>query len=134
MLVRTFAASLAAAAFIAGPACAQDADTGAAIYLQHCATCHGLDADGKGPMAPALVLQPPDLTALSARNGGRFPYARVIARIDGRDPLVAHGSPMPVYGDFFEGANATIKDEVGHPILTSVPVVDLVAYLEGLQG
>lgn len=133
MHVRTFAASLAAAAVIAGAAPAQDAATGAAIYLQHCATCHGLDADGDGPMAPALILQPPDLTALSSRNGGRFPYARVIARIDGRDPLVAHGSPMPVYGQFFEGAAATVKDEVGRPVLTSVPVADLLAWLEGVQ-
>lgn len=133
MIARAFAVSLAAAAFIAGPAPAQDAATGEAIFLRHCATCHGIDADGNGPMAPALVLQPPDLTALSARNGGRFPYARVIARIDGRDPLVAHGSPMPVYGDFFDGANATIKDEAGRPILTSVPVVDLISWLETVQ-
>jgi len=133
MHVRTFAASLAAAAVIAGAAPAQDAATGAATYLQHCATCHGIEAEGNGPMAPALVLQPPDLTALSSRNGGRFPYFRVIARIDGRDPLVAHGSPMPVYGDFFDGANATIKDEDGRPILTSAPVVDLIAWLESVQ-
>lgn len=133
MHARSIAASLAGAMLMPVAAFAQDAATGAAIYLGHCATCHGLAAEGGGPMAPALILQPPDLTALSARNGGRFPYSRVIARIDGRDPLVAHGSPMPVYGDFFEGANATIKDEDGRPILTSEPVADLIAWLESIQ-
>lgn len=118
---------------IAGPGAAQDVATGEAIFMRHCATCHGIAGEGDGPMAPALIIQPTDLTALSSNNGGRFPYARVIARIDGRDPLVSHGSPMPVYGDFFDGANATIKDEASRPILTSVPVVDLIAWLETVQ-
>jgi hypothetical protein len=54
-------------------------------------------------------------------------------RIDGREPLVSHGSPMPVYGDFFEGDDAAVKAETGQPILTSRAVVDLLAYLEGVQ-
>lgn len=112
---------------------AQDADTGAQIYARHCATCHGAQAAGNGPMAPALVLQPPDLTALAARNNGVFPMTRVVMRIDGRDPLVSHGSPMPIYGDFFEGEDLSLRAETGQPILTSPAVVDLVAYLQGLQ-
>lgn len=132
--MRTILSAAALAAMsVAGAASAQDAATGQAIFMRHCATCHGIAGEGNGPMAPALIIQPTDLTALSSNNGGRFPYARVIARIDGRDPLVAHGSPMPVYGDFFDGANATIKDEASRPILTSVPVVDLIAWLETLQ-
>lgn len=123
-----------AAAMLAGGAVAQDVDAGAALYARHCATCHGVDATGGGPMAPVLVLQPPDLTALAARNGGVFPTTRVVMRIDGRDPLVSHGSPMPVYGDFFEGQEISLKAETGQPILTSPAVVDLVAYLQGVQG
>ena len=57
----------------------------------------------------------------------------MVKRIDGRDPLVAHGSPMPIYGDFFQGQDAALKTESGQPIITSTPVTDLVAYLEGLQ-
>ena len=119
--------------FLSGAAIAQDAATGAEIYARHCATCHGADADGNGPMAPALVLQPPDLTRLTERNTGTFPMTRVVTRIDGRDPLVSHGSPMPVYGDFFEGEELSLKTETGQPILTSPAVVDLVAYLMALQ-
>ena len=132
MYIKTIAAliSLTVPAALA----AQDAVLGAELYTRHCATCHGLDADGKGPMAPVLVLQPPDLTALSERNGGVLPIERIIMRIDGRDPLVSHGSPMPVYGDFFDGDELILKAETGQPVLTSRPIADLLAYLEGLQG
>src|SRR6056297_53454 len=94
---------------LASPLAAQDADEGARLYQQHCATCHGAEATGDGPMAAALILQPPDLTALAAGNDGVFPTARVARRIDGRDPLVSHGSPMPVYGPFFEGDDTAIR-------------------------
>ena len=88
-------------------ALAQDISTGATLYQRHCATCHGVDADGKGPMRPALLLQPPSLLDLAARNDGTFPIIRVVSRIDGRDPLVSHGSPMPVYGWYFEGEDTS---------------------------
>ncbi|SIN80996.1 c-type cytochrome [Vannielia litorea] len=126
-------AGLAAAAAMAGAAAAQDVHEGRVLYERHCATCHGLDADGMGPMAPALVLQPVDLTELSLNNSGVFPMERVVMRIDGRDPLVSHGSPMPVYGDFFEGDDTALKAETGQPIMTSRAIADLVAYLVTLQ-
>jgi len=119
---------------LASPLAAQDADEGARLYQQHCATCHGAEATGDGPMAAALILQPPDLTALAAGNDGVFPTARVARRIDGRDPLVSHGSPMPVYGGFFEGdGQASIKAETGQPIVAAEQVVALTDYLRELQ-
>ncbi len=117
----------------AAPATAQDAGAGADLYARHCATCHGADAQGNGPMAPALVLQPPALNTLSARNDGVFPVVRVVMRTDGRDPLVSHGSPMPIYGPFFEGNDTPLKAETGQPIMTSRPIVDLVAFLRQIQ-
>ncbi len=131
--MKRFLALILVGALTAQASVAQDADTGAQIYARYCATCHGAEAAGNGPMAPALVLQPPDLTRLTARNDGVFPMTRVVMRIDGRDPLVSHGSPMPVYGDFFEGDDLSLRAETGQPILTSPAVVDLVAYLQGLQ-
>ena len=110
-----------------------DAAEGRELYLEFCATCHGVDATGGGPMATVLVLQPTDLTALSAGGEGRFPRARVVQRIDGRDPLVSHGSPMPVYGGFFEGEDVALRTDSGQPIMTSKPIADLVSYLETLQ-
>ncbi len=121
-------------ALLAAPgAWAQDAETGEELYLHHCATCHGLDATGHGPMAGVLIIQPTDLTALNGAEGV-FPTERVIKRIDGRDPLVSHGSPMPVYGPYFEGQDTALKAPTGQPILTSKPIADLVAYLKTLQG
>ena len=94
----------------------QDAAQGEALYSFYCATCHGNDATGNGPMSPSLVVQPVDLTQLSAGNGGIFPVTRVVMRVDGRDALVSHGSAMPVYGDFFAGNDVATKAEDGQPI------------------
>lgn len=116
------------------PAAAQDVANGAELYRVHCATCHGIDAGGQGPMAGVLLVKPADLTGLEAGNGGVFPTERIVRRIDGRDPLVSHGSPMPVYGFFFEGDDTAIKAPSGQPILTSKPIVDLLAYLQSLQS
>ena len=126
-------AMILALTLVAGPLWAADAEEGAALFLEHCAACHGPEADGAGPMAGVMTIKPTDLTALTAGNDGVFPVERVVKRIDGRDPLVAHGSPMPVYGHFFEGGAAAIKTASGQPILTSRVIADLVAYLQGLQ-
>lgn len=118
---------------LAGPAVAQDVEDGQALYLRHCVSCHGAEAMGSGPMAPVLLVQPTNLRQLAATNDGVFPTERVVARIDGRDPLVSHGSAMPVYGDFFAGDDTAVKTPSGQPILTSAPIADLLAYLETLQ-
>ncbi|MDU9006287.1 cytochrome c [Sedimentitalea todarodis] len=112
---------------------AQDVKNGADLYRLHCATCHGIEATGQGPMAGVLLTKPADLAALEVENGGVFPTERVIRRIDGRDPLISHGSPMPVYGFFFEGEDTPLKTPSGQPILTSKPIVDLLGYLQSIQ-
>lgn len=117
----------------ASTACAQDVSPGEGIYLNNCAACHGVELDGRGGMAGVMLIKPKDLTILSRDNDGKFPLFQVIQRIDGRDPLVSHGSPMPVYGDFFEGEDVMIKTDAGQPIATSAPVVALVEYLKAKQ-
>jgi len=132
--MRTFIFATLAVAALSGAASAQDADIGRSLYHTHCATCHGLEGRGDGPMAGVLLIKPVNLTELSAANGGSFPLERIVKRIDGRDPLVSHGSPMPVYGDYFEGVfDVPIKTPAGQPVLTSRPVVDLVTYLLEIQ-
>ncbi|MGQ3486655.1 cytochrome c [Roseovarius pacificus] len=125
--------SLAVALSASAASADGDAATGEALYDRYCAACHGAEATGHGPMRAVLTVQPSDLTALSAGNDGVFPMERVVKRIDGRDPLVAHGSQMPVYGDFFDGDGASLRTESGQPVITSTPVADLVAYLQNLQ-
>lgn len=117
---------------LAGAAMAES--PGQADYERYCASCHGIKGTGQGPMRPVLSLAPTDLTALSAGNDGAFPLERVVKRIDGRDPLVAHGSPMPVYGTFFDsGKGVTLEAPGGEKIMTTQPVADLVTYIRGLE-
>lgn len=125
-------ATLTALTLSAASGMAQDVENGTNIYDDQCAVCHGADARGNGPLAPALILQPPSLRDLTQRYDG-FPTVRVVMRIDGSDPLVSHGSPMPIYGPFFEEKDAVIKSESGQPIMTSKPIADLVAYLKHIQ-
>jgi mono/diheme cytochrome c family protein len=122
-----------AAALWALPGAAQDPVAGADLYVRYCAACHGMEARGDGEMAAILTVLPSDLTSLSAGNGGVFPVAQVAWQIDGRDPLLAHGGVMPLFGDFFEGQDTAIRAENGQTILTSRPVADLVAFLEAIQ-
>ena len=117
----------------AAPSLAQDANEGKNLYLEHCSDCHGLLADGKGSLADAMIMKPKNLSRLAAENDGVFPVLKVVMRIDGREPLVSHGSPMPVYGQYFEGEAATLKTAAGQPIITSRPIADLVAFLKGVQ-
>jgi mono/diheme cytochrome c family protein len=128
--------SLIAAAIIAaaGPSAAQDAAAGAALYADFCAVCHGVEARGDGPMAEVLRIAPPDLTALD--EAGAFPILRVASRIDGRDPLVAHGGLMPLYGPWFQdqGPDVAMRAPDGQPVMMSQPIADLIAYLISVQS
>lgn len=126
-------ATVAVIIAMTGAAEAQDTRAGAEIFSRYCTACHGADGTGSGPMRRVLTLDPPDLTRLAAGNGGVFPRARVIWRIDGRDPLLAHGNEMPVYGDLFAGRYLAIRSETGEVVRSTQPMADLVAYLEGLQ-
>lgn len=124
---------LGTAAWAEGEVVVGDAMAGKALYQMRCAVCHGVEATGNGPMAPVLLIQPADLTTLVTRHGGVFPLERVAARIDGRDPLVSHGSDMPIYGDFFEGRDVAMRTDSGQPMMTSQPIADLVAWLLTVQ-
>lgn len=83
---------------------------GAELFKTHCASCHGLDATGSGPLAQLLRHKPSDLTQLSKRNGGMFPAARVRRVVEGRD-VESHGDrDMPVWGDAFRrGADRSVE-------------------------
>ena len=81
-------------------------DTGARLYLNHCAACHGDDGEGTGPVAASMRVTVPNLRALAQRNGGVFPADAVSAYVDGRTAKAAHGDrQMPIWGDVFKGAD-----------------------------
>ena len=72
------------------------------IYRAHCASCHGVEGKGDGPVAPALNAAMPDLATIAQRNGGVFPVARVRKIIVGDEAILSHGSrEMPIWGPIF---------------------------------
>ena len=76
----------------------------AALFATHCASCHGDDGEGGGPVAAVMTITVPNLRTLSMRNGGVFPADAVAAYIDGREQRAAHGSrTMPIWGDVLQG-------------------------------
>lgn len=127
-VLSVLAICLAAPAFAEG-----DPVAGEGVFRSFCAACHGLDAQGNGPMSGALTVEPPDLTGLSASNGGVFPVFDVVRQIDGRDPMMAHGGEMPLFGALFEFPDGSIKSESGQPIITAQPIADVAAWLESIQ-
>jgi mono/diheme cytochrome c family protein len=101
---------------------------GSDLFRAYCASCHGVDAKGNGPAAPALKAKVPDLTVLSKNNKGQFPEARVRKVIMGDDVVVAHGSrEMPIWGPIFH----QIEEDVDRG---NVRLENLVKYLESIQS
>jgi mono/diheme cytochrome c family protein len=85
--------------------------SGAYAFRTHCATCHGADGKGEGPLAVNLRFQPPDLTLIAKRNGNEFPAEKIQRIVDGRKPLAGHGGPdMPIWGDAFRNAETGYED------------------------
>jgi len=99
--------------------------SGSYNYRTYCASCHGVDGKGDGPMAENLRFMPPDLTLLARKNGGRYPADLVARVVDGREPVDGHGGPdMPVWGDAFKNADTGFDNEkVGQKIRSVVEFV-----------
>jgi mono/diheme cytochrome c family protein len=82
-----------------GTSVAQDIDAGKSEFQFACATCHGIDGKGKGPVSSQLKVEPADLTVLAKKNNGVFPFSAVYEAIDGRQAVIAHGPrDMPIWG------------------------------------
>jgi len=98
------------------------------LYKAYCASCHGGDARGNGPMAAWMKVAPPDLTHIAARNGGKFPLERVDRIISGEEPLPSgHGTrAMPVWGPVF--SQVTRDQDLGR-----VRIDNLARYLRDIQ-
>jgi mono/diheme cytochrome c family protein len=102
---------------------------GAYAFRTYCASCHGADGKGEGPMAANLRFRPPDLTLVAKRNGGTFPADRVHRIVDGRKPLAGHGGPdMPIWGDAFRGADTAFDEAQAKARIQSI-----VEHLRSLQ-
>ena len=101
---------------------------GVDLYRAYCASCHGKNGKGNGPVAPALKATVPDLTVIAKNNGGIFPVARVRRIITGEGMIASHGSrEMPVWGPIFSQVEADVDRG-------PVRLENLVKYLESIQS
>lgn len=123
-LVMVIASDFAAQNATAGRQ-SQYVEKGHKLFNQYCAPCHGLTGKGEGPVAAALKVGPPDLTALQ-QAGEKFPFFRVQTKIDGEKEVTAHGpSKMPVWGTVFRRTSGELQRHAD--------VYALVKYIESLQ-
>lgn len=107
------------------------ADPGQQAYLQYCASCHGKEGRGNGPVSPYLKIKVPDLTLLKKNNKGLYPMAKVMSAIDGSRAVRAHGDrEMPVWGEIFRKEAEPAK----YTELTSLLKIKMIAeYVATLQ-
>ncbi len=112
----------------AGPPATSETVSGAALYANNCANCHGRYGEGDGPVAPSLSTPLKDLRYLSARNRGTFPDDFVRQIVDGRAVRAAHRpADMPVWGTVFAGGAG------GNEKAARQRVGALVRFLESIQ-
>ncbi len=95
LIIASLTAGFAAAAY------AED-DIGKSEFLSSCASCHGADAKGKGPISEQLKTPPPDLTMLAKNNNGVFPTNSIYEILYGSKTIPTHGTrEMPIWGERF---------------------------------
>jgi mono/diheme cytochrome c family protein len=106
-------------------------ESGRNTYLRYCASCHGAEGKGAGPLAAELETPPADLTQLAKRNGGRWDQSAVMAAIDGRRHVAAHGPrDMPVWGAIFEQEGRGEPYPAYQGLLKSRLLVDYLATIQ----
>ena len=101
---------------------------GADNFHAYCAVCHGADAKGNGPAAPAMKAKVPDLTTFTVRHGGKFNSVQVEQIITGagKTPSPAHGvEEMPIWGEVFRNEDRS---------KTAMRVGNLVKYIQSIQA
>jgi mono/diheme cytochrome c family protein len=109
------------------------AKAGRPTYEQYCAVCHGPAGKGDGGAANILTVKPADLTQLSKKSGGEFPFWRMYRIIDGREEEIkGHGSrEMPIWGKELRATAGS-----GNPGAESAvrgKILELIYYLQSIQ-
>ena len=108
------------------------AAAGKPVFVQYCGSCHGREGKGNGPAVSFLSVKPADLTQISKRNNGSFPFWKIFRIIDGREEMRGHGDrEMPIWGAEFRadaGSSALAQSQA------RARVLELVYYLQSLQA
>lgn len=123
---------------LAIPSASVSEEIGEASFMVNCAVCHGANGSGNGPILDFLKSAPADLTGLSERNGGQFPFKRVYEVIADADQNRGHGtSEMPIWGNRFNADIIALVGEFGSSG-SGIPsaqsrILELVFYLATIQ-
>ena len=131
--------ALSTLAFCVGAQAAERYDSGKREYMDRCAVCHGQSGKGDGGMIDILKTAPADLTTLSRKNGGVFPFDRVYGVIDGRQQVQGHGSrDMPVWGKAYSAETVRAGEHYGDMPYTMemyvrARILSLIDYLNRIQ-
>jgi mono/diheme cytochrome c family protein len=128
LVVFGFTVSLIASSLPSPQSAMANNERGRKLYIQYCASCHGVDGKGHGPVAPNLNKPLPDLTTIQ-RMEGKFPATRiklVIAGEVGQSELTVHGTKeMPVWGRVFRERQGQDR--------SMLHVYALTKYIEAIQ-
>jgi mono/diheme cytochrome c family protein len=125
--------ALAATFLVTLPAAAQAFDeySGETTFQRFCASCHGEEGRGDGPVAAGIPITVPDLTLIEQRDGAKFPEEILRRIIDGRNAVIFHGTRyMPVWGYEFwveEGADKEAEQRV------EIIIANLIDYIVSIQ-
>lgn len=105
-----------------------NANDGRQMYSNYCASCHGTNGRGRGPMAARLRTAPTDLTLLSRNNGGAYPALQVKAMLQCTSPI--HGAKqMPAWGSALAEVDRRVSTD-----LQNLRIRNLVEYVHTLQA
>ncbi|MCI5074277.1 c-type cytochrome [Oricola sp.] len=132
---KTTLALIAISAFALPGTAAAQMTAGEIEFQQACAACHGQSGHGDGPVAAYMSVPVPDLTKVSARRDGVFPYQELMDMIDGRNAERQpgpHGTGMPVWGDRFM-LDSGHPNPVENEINTLGRISSLVNYIYAIQ-
>ncbi|MEP5011107.1 c-type cytochrome [Roseobacter sp.] len=116
-------------------ACGRDQPkTGAALFADNCAVCHGADGRGGGGAGvEGLSKTPPDLTQLAVQNGGVFP-ARAISISLESYAVDGHRVPrLAGMADLQSDETQRVRFD-GDRLRTTPPMAALLVYLDQIQA
>lgn len=108
-------------------------------FMGNCASCHGADGKGDGPVAEVLTTRPSDLTQITKNYSGIFPAEEVYRAVNGQNMINPHGSrEMPVWGPRYWETAADQAGSVPHDVdmqaLVHGRITALVQYIESIQA
>jgi len=105
-------------------------ESGAEMWKDYCAACHGMSGAGDGPAADILKSPPQDLSLMAKRNNGKFPVDRFASVLRFGDGGHEHGtSDMPFWGPLFR----SLHPGPGSENLAELRIHNLSEFVESLQ-